>query len=377
MSVRPLFVVAVAVAIQATATVTVWGYTAIDAGVYAFLAASAFALLYAGWLVSRVPDNRITWLLLLAVACFTTGQVLGEYAATAASVGLPAPRLAALVGELGWWPTMLLVMVLLPLLFPTGSLLSPRWRAVAVAAVFGTTAALVAPSYDLLTMPLSNLALFGKPGFVWSTPSSLAVVETAGQSLVLICALAAVFSEVVRYRRAVVEERLQIKWVLLSIGAIAIGLFGAMVIDDSIIGLALVGLLSLPVTISFAILRYRLFDVDRLINRTVVYALVVGVLGVVFVAGAVWLPSLLPFEDNVAVAASTLAVFFMFNPLRRRVQRLVDRRFFRARYDAQQVADAFSAQLRDQVDTDQVTAQWVQVVQQTLQPESVSVWVAE
>lgn len=378
MRVSPWAVVAGAVAIQAAVAVTIWRHTTADLGANAFLAASLIALLYAGWLVSRVPDNRVTWVLLLAAVVFTIGQLLNEYMAVAAAVGLPLPRVAAVLAQFGWWPTMLLVMVLLPLLFPTGTFLSNRWRAVAVVAAMGLAAALLAPTYDLLTMPLSNMALFGTDDYVQSYPGVLAALEVVGQVVVLVCALVAVASEVVRYRRAGVVERLQIKWVLLSIGAIVIGLFGTMVIHDSMFWLAMAGLISLPITISFAILRYRLFDVDRLINRALVYVIVVGLLAVVFAAGAIWLPSLLPVGDsNLAVAASTLAVFFLFNPLRRRVQHFVDRRFFRSRYDAQQVADDFSAQLRDEVDPDAVTARWIDVVQQTMQPEAVSVWVRE
>jgi hypothetical protein len=134
----------------------------------------------------------------------------------------------------------------------------------------------------------------------------------------------------------------------------------------------------LALGIAVAVTRYGLYEVDRLVNRTVVYAIVVALLAVVFAAGAVWLPTLLPGESSsVAVAASTLAVAALFNPLRRWVQRFVDRRFYRSRYDAQQVADAFAARLRDQVDPEEVAAEWVEVVRRTLQPASVAVWLGE
>jgi hypothetical protein len=181
-------------------------------------------------------------------------------------------------------------------------------------------------------------------------------------------------------------ERQQLKWVLAAgiwfplslivFGSIfdegplsdAVGVFGTFVITFN----------AMAVGVGIAVLRYRLYDIDRIINRTAVYAIVVGLLAVVFAAGAVWIPSLLPFEEsNLAVAASTLAVFFLFNPLRQRTQRFVDRRFYRSRYDAQQVADEFSARLRDQVDPDQVAAEWVEVVQRTMQPATVAVWVRE
>ncbi len=173
-------------------------------------------------------------------------------------------------------------------------------------------------------------------------------------------------------------ERAQIRWVAYAIAVTLLVLLvepfvhGANDVASAIAGIGI------PVALAIAITRYRLYDIDRVVNRTVVYTLVVAVLAAVFAAGSVWLPTVLPFEDsNVAVAASTLAVFFLFNPLRRRVQRFVDHRFYRSRYDAQQIADEFSARLRDQVDPDQVAAEWAGVVQQTLHPASVGVWVPD
>jgi hypothetical protein len=134
----------------------------------------------------------------------------------------------------------------------------------------------------------------------------------------------------------------------------------------------------LAVSIAVAVTRYGLYEIDRLVNRTIVYTIVVGLLGLVVAAGAVWLPSLLPGDSSgVAVAASTLAVAALFTPLRKRTQRFVDRRFYRSRYDAQRVADQFAAGLRDELDADVVAAKWAEVVRSTLQPSSVSVWVRE
>lgn len=210
-----------------------------------------------------------------------------------------------------------------------------------------------------------------------------ALVYTAA-SLALVASFVGL---VVRYRRSRGDERQQIKWV---VWAVALGVVVAVVsttVDDWLgvdvnewvaVASFLFLTVAIPASMAVAIFKYRLYDIDRIINRTVVYAVMVGLLGAVFVVGAVWLPSLLPVgNSNVAVAASTLAVFFLFNPLRVRVQRFVDRRFYRSRYDAQQVADAFSTRLRDQVDPEVVAAEWADVVQRTLQPAAVSVWVKE
>lgn len=186
-------------------------------------------------------------------------------------------------------------------------------------------------------------------------------------------------SLIVRYRRGGSIERQQIKWIIfaamLLLPAIALSDAYQDTVGPLILGFAI---MVFPIAITVAILKYRLYEIDRIVNRTVVYAIVVVLLGAVFALGAVWIPSRLPFEDNnLAVAASTLAVFFLFNPLRIRVQRFVDHRFYRSRYDAQQVADDFSARLRDQVDPEAVASEWVEVVQRTMQPASVAVWVRE
>jgi hypothetical protein len=378
---RPWVVIGAAVIVQVGAVVAMWDGADPDAGAFAFIGAAVVALIFTGWLVHRVPDNRVSWVLLWAVVFFTTGQLFLEYTEVAVAHGLPFPRLAGLVSQLGWWPPIVLVMVLLPLLFPTGTLLSKRWRVVAVAALAGMIGALVAQSYLILTVPLPDLATITSDSWP-EAPPVLAGVELTGQLVVLAAALVALASAILRYRRAGTVERLQMKWVLLSIAAVVVGLFGTMigqgrVFENPMLALAVLGLVSFPIAVSMAILRYRLFEVDRLLNRAVVYVIVVGLLGLLFVAGAIWLPSLLRFESSVAVAASTLTVAALFNPLRRRVQRLVDRRFYRSRYDAQEVVDEFSARLRDQVDPDVVAEEWADVVQRTLQPASVAVWVRE
>jgi len=133
-------------------------------------------------------------------------------------------------------------------------------------------------------------------------------------------------------------------------------------------------LASIPVAIAIAVLRYRLYDIDRLLSRTVSYTVVVGLLAALFFGTIGVLTSLLPAPDDITIAASTLGVFALFNPLRRRVQNAVDRRFNRSHHDSVRVMDHFSATLRDQLDADQVVDDWVGVVSETMQPVSVGLW---
>ena len=181
-------------------------------------------------------------------------------------------------------------------------------------------------------------------------------------------------------------ERQQLKWfaysVVFAIAVIVAGGFIPGVSEEATnrIGTVVwgVGPALIIASIGLAILRYRLYDIDRLINRTLVYGLVVGLLAVVFVAGTVWIPYLLPTNDSsLAVAASTLAVFFLFQPLRKRVQAWVDRRFYRSRYDSQLVADSLAVQLRDQVDPGMVSREWALAVQTTMQPATMALWVRD
>jgi hypothetical protein len=186
---------------------------------------------------------------------------------------------------------------------------------------------------------------------------------------------------VVRWVRSHGIERQQMKAVVLAFSLFAIGMaieFGVQ--QDHPVGsvLLIAGGLLIPVSIGVAIVRYRLYDIDRLVSRTVTYALVAGLLAVIFAAGVVWIPSALRLGDSqLLVAGSTLAVAALFNPLRKRIRSLVDRRFNRSRYDAERVMDEFADSLRDRVDPDGVVEGWVGVVNGTMQPSTVGVWVRD
>ena len=173
--------------------------------------------------------------------------------------------------------------------------------------------------------------------------------------------------------------RTQIKWVIYAALVAAVAWLVIPLTTDetlwSLASLAAVGLI--PAAITIAITRYRLFEIDRLISRTVSYAIVIGLLAAVYVTGVFLITELFSGQNDIAVAASTLAVAALFSPIRKRVQSVVDRRFNRTRYDGEQIVAEFTSRLRDNVDLETLTGEWVSVINDTVQPESVSVWVKE
>ena len=209
------------------------------------------------------------------------------------------------------------------------------------------------------------------------------MVEAVFFPVLVTCWLGSLAGQVLSYRHSSGERRQQLKWLLSGSAIAAVGIPLATVLQgrhgilDVVGGIAGAGLFGIPVCMSVAILRYRLFDIDRIISRTLAYAIVTGLLVGVY-AGLVLLATrVLPISSPVAVAGATLAAAALFNPLRRGVQRTVDRRFNRARYDADQMVTAFAARLKDAVDLDSVQGDLASVVQQALEPAHVSVWVSE
>jgi hypothetical protein len=220
---------------------------------------------------------------------------------------------------------------------------------------------------------------------IWGeTISSLTTYEVDGYPLIdaafivgFITALPATVSVFARYRKAESVERQQIKWLLAATSLFAVAYISGAVTDDSndfswwILSAALA---AMPISILFAVLRYRLYEIDRIVSRTVSYVIVIGVLAAVYLAGLSLLSSLFS-GSPLSVAASTLAAAALFTPVRRRVQAWVDRRFNRSRYDTEKVMDRFSASLRDGVDGSEMMRGWIGVVSETMQPSLVSVWV--
>jgi hypothetical protein len=223
---------------------------------------------------------------------------------------------------------------------------------------------------------------------VWSVPNPIGFLDTnfwdnqfgpVWGILLLVLTVACVAAMVQRFRKAGAVEREQMKWLMLAVGFYGV-VYGTLAVINGEQPLGWVDVLfalslaSIPVAIAIAVLRYRLYDIDRLLSRTVSYTVVVGLLAALFFGTISVLTSLLPAPSDVTIAASTLAVFALFNPLRKRVQNAVDRRFNRSRYDSRIVMEHFADTLRDQVDADQVVDGWVGAVSETMQPVSVGVW---
>ena len=290
-------------------------------------------------------------------------------------------------------------------LFPTGHFPTRRWRILGVLAITGIAATVAWQSVrscvnvivvyqpdevpnPSCTDPLQSWFLrFENPaGLAYPGGEALwGLVGGIGGFLVLVAMLGGVISLFFRYRSGSRVERAQLRWLVAVIVAI-IPVFLAMVVAQTFFEIeletlsslvSLVVLIGIPIAIGIAILRHQLFDIDRIIKRTFTYTIVAGVLVVVFAVGAVWLPTQLSIADNsLAVAATTLAVAAMFNPLRRRVQRFVDRRFYRSPYDAEAVTGDLAKKLRDQVEPEEIAEEWADAVDQTLHPAAIGSWIS-
>jgi len=337
-----------------------------------------------GWfgalIVSRRPSHPIGWLL----CAFGLANGLAAFASEYAIYGLvstpgAAPGAAALAWVTSWlFAVNLALLTTLLLLFPSGRPPSPRWRWVLWLASVGNGLIVIGA---LALWPLRGAALLQTDG---PEPGSvLAELGNVGFLAALAALLVAGASLVVRFRRARGVERQQLKWLLY---AVAIAVLGTPLLSlapsrtpELVVDLASALLIALiPVTVGLAILKYRLYDIDRLINRTLVYGLLTALLAsvyalVVLVLGQLFggLGTNLP---NWAVAAATLAVAALFRPARRRIQQGVDRRFNRRKYDAAKTIEAFSARLRDQIDLDTLASELLAVVDQTMQPTRDSLW---
>jgi hypothetical protein len=324
-----------------------------------------------GWIFSAIG-------LLTAIGVLAT-----EYAAYAARTrpgASPGVVLAAWYSSWWWYPTLVLVLVFTPLVFPTGRLLSTRWRPVAAAAAVGTaviiTLSALQPTLQNEDHPVRNpIGLAGTPD---PEEGALGAVLFG---LLLVCAAAAAISLVLRFRRSQGVERQQLKW--FTYAATLMILF--MVLSDYLLpqsGVvdALYGfvVVLVPVAAGVAVLRHRLYDIDRLINRTLVYGLLTALLGtgyaaVVLVLGQVF-GGVGGNPPSWAVAGATLGVAALFQPARGRTQAVVDRRFNRRKHDAAKTIQAFSTRLRDQIDLDTLSAELLAVVDQTMEPTRVSLW---
>ncbi|HEV2744827.1 MAG TPA: hypothetical protein VGV91_16845 [Rubrobacter sp.] len=334
---------------------------------------------------SRRPENPVGWLLCLAGVTVSTSSFASQYAIyTLLAQPGSLPGGEALAWIAAWQlPIMNGLPVLYLLLFPTGRLPSRRWRPVAwltvAFVVVGVVLAALSPGAYLGSLgPIRNpLGIEGLTGIY------KAVFFTMAPLLIV----AAVLSVFVRLRRSVGIERQQLKWFAYAVAAFAVGIILVSVIEavdtPSWFERAGVAFFTLagaayPIAIGIAILRYRLYDIDLLINRTLVYGLLTVMLALVYLGSVVGLQAALRVlsgqESTLAVVASTLVIAALFNPLRRRVQGFVDRRFYRRKYDAAKTLEVFNARLREETDLDALSGDLLGVASRTVQPEHVSLW---
>jgi hypothetical protein len=350
--------------------------------VFVSLVVLAFATV--GSLVaSRRPENPIGWLFCVGAFLWILGELALEYAVYALITAPGALPAGAWIGWFGGWARgmgWLLIVPFLLLLFPTGRLPSPRWRpvlwGVVVFVLFFTLVLWLSPaSSDLRLASLRNPL-----GIDLDVMDSLLEVVFLALPLLPVVSGAAV---VVRFRRSRGDERQQIKWFAYAV-AVMVVVFASW-FSLALAGLAFPGalmwtvpLLGLPVAVGVAILRYRLYDIDVIINRTLVYGSLTVTLALVY-AGCVFslqytFQALAGQTSQLAVVASTLAIAALFGPLRRQVQSFIDRRFYRRRYDAAKTLEAFGARLRDETDLGSLGEDLTGVVRETVQPAHVSLW---
>lgn len=342
------------------------------------------------------PRNRVGWLLEAIGAVWLVGAATDAYVTLDLTLGagsLLGSGVAAAVNAAIWAPGLGLTGTFLFLVYPNGRLPSRRWRPVAWLSAgtvsLLTLTLLVTPGPMEVSPDPTRLNPLGWESAKDTLEAALAVLLVALPVCMLLCASALV----VRFRRSHGVERLQLKWLAAAGAVVAVTFLSAIFVplvvrilrpsdpSPAWLGvfdtLSLLSFLLLPVAIAIAILKHRLFEIDVVIKRTLVYALLTAILVGVYLGGVLLLQLLLSpltSDSDLAVAGSTLAVAGLFGPLRGRVQRVVDRRFNRSRYDPTATLDAFAARLRNELDVDAVGTQLAAVANQTLEPSGVSLW---
>jgi hypothetical protein len=349
---------------------------------------------------SRRPRNPIGWICLVDGLLWMLLGMTESYSlyGVAQPGAVPFPvAIGTLANQWLWVPTVGLLGTYLLLLFPDGRLPSRRWRPLAWFS--GVMIVLLSVTEGLAPGPLENQGgvpnPFGLEDYPWLADAALIILP-----LLPLCILASAVSLVLRYRRSEGEEREQIKWIAFAASFAGLVYLIALVSPfiffapemlgsggrlpplplwfELLFSVAVLGFAGVPVAIGFAVLKYRLYDIDLLINRTLVYGPLTAMLALFYIVGVVSLQyafrALTGQGSQIAIVASTLAIAALFNPLRRRVQAFVDRRFYRRKYDAAKTLAAFSAKLRDETDLEALNNELVGVVRETMQPAHVSLW---
>jgi hypothetical protein len=340
---------------------------------------------------ARQPGNPIGWIVLGEAVLVSAGSVGGQYAVLAYRMGHHLPWGPAAVLLALYWSPVIVTFPAMILLFPDGRLPSRRWRRLlwaylAVGAAWPVSIYAVAirviAGHDIRVLPGGDLQAVDNPsgGSAW-----LSTVDAVILPVLAVFWALFVFRQVLAWRQADGERRQQLKW-LMSGTAVTIVCTALVAVVGTLDttagqalaaaeGVAVLGICALPVGMGVAILKYGLYEIDRIISRTLAYVIVSGMLVGVY-AGLVLLATrVVSLQSTVAVAASTLVAAALFHPVRRRVQRAVDRRFNRTRYDADRMVAAFAARLQDAVDLDSAREELATVVYRALEPAHVSVWI--
>jgi hypothetical protein len=337
-------------------------------------------------LARRRSGNPIGWLLLgVGLAAFASADV-GQYTVLAyreGHAGLPLDRLAAFLST-GW----LLMLILLPLpimLFPDGRLPSRRWRWTLIVYI-------AACAFAMLAVSLGNSAAFSDrhlqvdtSGDLLASSQSAHHFQDIAKPIFVVVYLTVVLSWGIRqfatYRSSTGDRREQLKWLIAGgtiavVGAVAgITLGSASPALQAIGAVGIAAIAALPISVGVGVLKYRLYEIDRLLSRTLSYVVLTGLLVGVYVGVITLTTQLTPLSSSVGVAASTLAAVALFNPLRRRVQNTVDRRFNRTKYDTQATLAAYTSRVRDAVDLDAIRSDLLVAVQRTVEPSHVALWI--
>jgi hypothetical protein len=333
-------------------------------------------------IASRQPRNAIGWIFCSIGLVVSLNSLTGGYAEYRLAGDSAPGNLAETAAWVSTWTWILLVYVptsFMLLLFPDGRPPSPRWRPVAWCAAFGIIGFVA--GYALQPGPLEDYPQIVNP---YGLDSPIVTLGVAGALLGAASMVASAVSLIVRMRRAGSEQRQQIKWLAYG-GAVAVGTVfagGVISIWNTNVSIAVIGfgLLGLPIFTGIAIVKHRLYDIDVIINRTLVYGSLTGALALVYFGGVTLTQALfrnitgqeqLP---QLVVVVSTLLIAALFTPLRRRIQSFIDRRFYRAKYDARKILEAFSFRLREETDLEALEEDLVEVVRETMQPAHVSLW---
>jgi len=347
-----------------------------------FLLTEASAALVGGLIASRQPRNPVGWLIIGHALCFTLGEFGRQYAIYGVMTepgSLPLARAMASPAYWAWFPGLILMLSFLPLYFPNGRLLSSRWRPVlwftVLVTVIITVLTAIRPSGDE-TRGIPN-------------PLGMEILRSAGKFEVIVPALWSVLavvsavSLVLRFRRAKGEERQQIKWVAYAVVLMITFTVLNQILPQGLLpgwsgNLFALFLEILWISMAVAIFRYRLYDIDVIVNRTLVYGALTLLLALIYFGGVVVLQATLRAltgqESSLAVVASTLLIAALFSPLRSRIQSFIDRRFYRQKYDAARTLEDFSARIREVTDLDRLGGELVSVVRETMQPGHASLW---